>query len=329
MPQADAGAGEVSPLEQRRRELEKARLERAALREASAQLRASRAQPVGTPGVSAATLPLAQGELDERDAAELVALKRQIIERAGFQCEGYKEKCLRRRIAVRMRARATHTYGEYARLLESDREEYERLLDTLTINVTKFYRNPDVWAVVRDTVLPALFERPEPTLHVWSAGTSSGEEAYTISTLVQDTAPTPEVAARFDIVGTDIDRESLAWAARGEYLDFSMSDIDPAVRDRWFTHGGKWMLNPEARRNVRFDTLDLIRDEYPKGQHLIFCRNVIIYFERSIQEELFRRFHDALVPGGYLVLGKVEALFGSASGLFETVANRQRVFRRP
>jgi chemotaxis protein methyltransferase CheR len=80
---------------------------------------------------------------------------------------------------------------------------------------------------------------------------------------------------------------------------------------------------------VRFDTLDLIRDAHPAGQHVIFCRNVIIYFERAVQEDLFRRFHEALVPGGYLVLGKVEALFGQSNGLFQTVANRQRVFRKP
>jgi chemotaxis protein methyltransferase CheR len=79
---------------------------------------------------------------------------------------------------------------------------------------------------------------------------------------------------------------------------------------------------------VRFGTLDLIRDDYPARQHLIVCRNVVIYFERSVQEALFKRFHAALEPGGFLVLGKVEALFGAASGLFRTVSNRQRVFRR-
>lgn len=276
------------------------------------------------------TLPLAQGELSETDAAELADLKRLIKRRVGFHCDGYKEKCLRRRIAVRMRARGVHSYADYAQLLERDRSEYERLVDALTINVSKFYRNPDVWQVVVERVLPDLYARPDPVLNVWSAGTAGGEEAYTISMVIRDYAAAHnESPDRFRIVGTDIDRESLGFAERAEYSDYAMGDIDAAVRDRWFDHDGVYRLRPDARQNVSFGTLDLIRDAYPSNQHLILCRNVIIYFERSIQEELFRRFHEALVPGGYLVLGKVEALFGSASGLFEIVANRQRVFRKP
>jgi chemotaxis protein methyltransferase CheR len=274
------------------------------------------------------TLPLAQGELSERDAAELLALKRQIEGTVGFACSGYKEKCLRRRIAVRMRARGVHSYAGYARLLATDEAEYERLVDTLTINVSKFYRNPEVWDTVRTVVLPALYALPDPELRVWSAGTATGEEAYTLGMLAHDHACEHGVANRVQVLATDIDRQSLEVARRAEYTDYTMSDIDPALRDRWFIHDGVYRVRPEGRAPVRFDTLDLIRDPYPSGQHLIVCRNVIIYFERAVQEDLFRRFHEALVPGGYLVLGKVEALFGAASGMFAPVAHRQRVFRR-
>jgi chemotaxis methyl-accepting protein methylase len=277
-----------------------------------------------------AMLPLAQGELSESDARELAQLKEQIKRRVRFHCDGYKEKCLRRRIAVRMRARGVHSYADYGQLLEHDEAEYERLLDTLTINVSKFFRNPEVWQVVRDKVLPQILQFPDPVLNIWSAGAASGEEPYTISMLVRDYAAAHDISPdRFRITGTDIDRESLAFAQRAEYTDFAMGDIDPEVRERWFDFDGVYRLKPEARINVEFGTLDLIRDDFPTGQHLIFCRNVIIYFEREVQQKLFHKFHDALVPGGFLVLGKVEALFGAASGLFETVANRQRVFRKP
>lgn len=337
LPVSDAdghgdGGGDAGANETPRTALDRARAlkEAATARRAAAQLRTRQAADGDEPLIeTASSLPLAQGDLSDADSVELAALKRQIQTRVAFHCDGYKEKCLRRRIAVRMRACGVHTYGDYARLLQHDETEYERLVDTLTINVSKFFRNPDVWEVVREHVLPPLFALDAPQLNIWSAGTASGEEAYTISMLVQDEAGGPGGAAeRCRILGTDIDRESLAFAARGEYGDFAMTDIDDATRDRWFDHDGIYRLRPDARRNVRFDTLDLIRDEYPTGQHLIFCRNVIIYFERSIQEELFRRFHAALVPGGFLVLGKVEALFGTASGMFRTVANRQRVFCR-
>jgi chemotaxis protein methyltransferase CheR len=278
---------------------------------------------------TAPVLPLAQGDLTDAEAAELLVLKRQIERHAGFRCDAYKEKCLRRRIAVRMRACGVHTYDAYARLLERDEEEYGRLTDTLTINVSKFFRNPEVWDVVRDVVLPELVKMDGPRLQLWSAGTASGEEAYTLSMLVHDFAAAQGITPdRFQILGTDIDRGSLALARRAEYTDFAMTDIDPAVRDRWFDQDGLYRLRPEARANVSFRRHDLIRDSHPQRRHLIVCRNVIIYFERSVQETLFRRFHEALVPGGYLVLGKVEAIFGGAAGLFQPVANRQRVFRK-
>jgi chemotaxis methyl-accepting protein methylase len=274
-------------------------------------------------------LPLAHGNLSDHDAAELRALKQQIQASVGFFCEGYKERCLRRRIAVRMRARAVHTYAEYGTLLRTDAAEYERLVDALTINVSKFYRNPEVWEMLARRILPELCALPDPVIRIWSAGTASGEEAYSASIMVQEYARDHgEDVARFEILGTDIDRDSLAYAARAEYTDFAMTDIDPELSARWFDHDGLHRLRPEARRLVRFDTLDLIRDPFPQNQHLIFCRNVIIYFERTVQEELFARFHDALVPGGILVLGKVEALFGAPAGLFQSLANRQRIFRR-
>lgn len=285
----------------------------------------------GAPGLPQppGLLPLAYGELSERDAAELAALKQQIQGAVDFRCAGYKEKCLRRRIAVRMRARGIHGYAEYSRLLAAEPAEYERLVDALTINVSKFYRNPEVWEVVEREVLPSLFASTDDVIDVWSAGTASGEEAYTLAMVAHDVAAReghdPE---RVRILGTDIDRESLAVAERGVYTDFAMTDIDPAVRDRWFVHDGAWRVKPEPRRLVRFGRTDLMRDPFPEAFRLIVCRNVIIYFERAVQEELFRRFHQALAPGGFLVLGKVEALFGASASLFTPVSNRQRVFRK-
>jgi chemotaxis protein methyltransferase CheR len=284
--------------------------------------------PIGPP-LHGGLLPLAYGELSAADAAELAALKLQIQDAVDFRCAGYKEKCLRRRIAVRMRARGVHGYAEYSSLLAADPAEYEKLVDTLTINVSKFFRNPEVWDVLEQDVMPELLDLPDDNIDVWSAGTASGEEAYSVAMLALDVAARRgHDAGRVRILGTDIDRESLAVAERGTYTDFAMTDIDAAVRDRWFRHESTWRLAPEPRSLVRFTKLDLMRDPVPERQHLILCRNVIIYFERSVQEELFRRFHAALRPGGFLVLGKVEALFGASGSLFKAVSNRQRVFQR-
>lgn len=274
-------------------------------------------------------LPLAQGELGAEDARELRVLKDQILRAVGFQCDSYKEKCLRRRIAVRMRARGLHTYGEYARLLHTDNTEYHRLLDTLTINVSKFYRNPEVWQQLDEHVLPELYALNSARLNIWSAGCAGGEEPYTAAMVCHDYAQAhghdPD---KHRVLGTDIDTTVMAFAERAEYSAFAMTDIPAELQARWFDIGTSYRLKPEARKHVRFEKLDLLQDEYPTRQHLIFCRNVIIYFERPLQEALFRRFADALVPGGFLVLGKVEALFGGAASSFRTVSARQRIFRK-
>jgi chemotaxis protein methyltransferase CheR len=267
----------------------------------------------------------------EGDDEELEKLKRKIEKDRGFNCQFYKEKCLRRRIAVRMRARGQRTFQDYGALLDKDPAEYDHLLDTLTINVTKFFRNLETWNAVEQHVLPTLFEGRAP-VKVWSAGSASGEEAYTASILMREWLEREgrgHEASRIRITGTDIDRRSLDAARKGEYPDLSMTETPERIRDRWFTGGPPWTVRPEARPGVDFERRDLISGEALLGQHLIFCRNVVIYFDREIQERLFRQFYDSLVPGGFLVMGKVETLIGEARLLFRPVNNRERIFRRP
>jgi chemotaxis methyl-accepting protein methylase len=271
------------------------------------------------------TLPL------EGDEEELEKLKRKIERDRGFNCSFYKDKCLRRRIAVRMRARGQRTFAEYSALLDREPAEYDPLLDTLTINVTKFFRNLETWGAVEAQVLPALFALKGP-VKVWSAGSASGEEAYTVSILLHEWAERHGKRAdleRFRIVGTDIDRKSLDNARLGVFPDLSLTETPPHLREKWFSPGPPYRIRPEAQRNVSFTRRDLISEPAEGGQNLIFCRNVVIYFDREIQERLFKDFYDALVPGGFLVMGKVETLVGVARTLFRSVNNRERIFQKP
>lgn len=270
--------------------------------------------------------------MSEDDDLALEILKRKIHQDRGFNCHLYKDKCLRRRIAVRMRARGESTYQGYAALLDRDSAEYEQLLDTLTINVTKFFRNQEVWAVLEEEVIPKLFEgNPEPR-RVWSAGCASGEEIYSVSMLLRDWASRfgrIEEMERFHLLGTDVDRRSLEAASEACFPELSMGETPDRMRERWFSPGPPYLLDERIREKVRFEQRDLISGPAEPGQNLILCRNVIIYFDRSIQEELFDRFYEALVPGGYLVLGKVETLLGRTRSLFRPVSNRQRIFWKP
>jgi chemotaxis methyl-accepting protein methylase len=259
-----------------------------------------------------------------------VALTGKISRERGFGCASYKEKCLRRRIAVRMRARGVHTYADYARVLDGDPREYDLLLDALTINVTKFFRNWETFAAVERDVVPALFARDESRLRVWSAGCSSGEEPYSLAMLFHRWAGAAgKRIARVSVLGTDIDRASLDAATLGHYAEHAFADTPPALRRRYFSLTAPFSVAPEIRELVRFQRHDLLRDPPPEQPlHLVVCRNVVIYFDRATQEELFLRFHAALLPGAFLVLGKVETLLGASRSLFAPVDGRERIFRR-
>ena len=251
----------------------------------------------------------------------------------GFQCSSYKDKCLRRRIAVRMRAKGSVSHSEYAGILDADPREYDRLVRSLTINVTKFFRNWDTFAVIQKKVIPTLWERGERELRVWSAGCASGEEAYSLAILMHKHAADQSEMSRLDtlsIVGTDIDATCLGEADAAQYSEAAFSDTPATVRRDYFSAvPGRFALLPEVRRMVKFECSDLLRSDPPfEDIHLIACRNVVIYFERAAQDALFEEFHRALAPGGFLVLGRVETLLGAARSMFSPVNARERVFRK-
>jgi chemotaxis protein methyltransferase CheR len=258
-------------------------------------------------------------------------LKRKVQRERGFNCESYKEKCLVRRLTVRMRARGTESFADYAAILDREPAEYDRLVDTLTINVSKFFRNPEIWESIRDRVVGPLFEFAAPLRRIWSAGCARGEEPYSISILLHEWAERhgrKDQLERFRIVGTDIDRRSLEAAPAAAYPELAVAEVPADLRARWFSAGPPFQLDPRATGLVEFEHRDLISDPPLADLSLIVCRNVIIYFDRVVQEQLFQRFHDALLPGGYLVLGKVETLLGPTRSLFHPVVGRQRIFRK-
>jgi len=272
--------------------------------------------------------------LDQQHPGDFDQLTRKISVERGFGCASYKEKCLRRRIAVRMRARGVHTYEDYAKILDTDSGEYDRLLDALTINVTKLFRNWDAYASMAANVVPQLWSRESAEIRVWSAGCSSGDEPYSLAILFHRYAAMNGMLSqisRVQVLGTDIDKQCLLAAERGEFDEGDFADTPDELRSRYFTPDAPFTVAQSIRKLVRFERRDLLSQPPPvEGGRfdLIVCRNVLIYFDRETQEQLFTAFHAALAPGGFLVLGKVETLLGKARSMFAPVDARERVFRR-
>jgi chemotaxis protein methyltransferase CheR len=255
------------------------------------------------------------------DERAFQALTEKISRARGLSCESYKDKCLKRRIAVRMRARGVHSYEDYSKILDADEREYQELLDALTINVTKFYRNPETWGALEPYLDTLGKTRPE--VRVWSAGCASGEEPYTIAVLLLEALGED----RASIDATDIDRLSLERTRQARYPEAAFSEMPADMKRRYFRDGQPIQA---VRDLVRVQAHDLTRDPPPRRAYdLIVCRNVVIYFERSAQERLFQTFVNALSPSGILLLGKVETLFGPARTQLTLEDPRERIYRKP
>ena len=266
------------------------------------------------------------------DEAGFLVLTEKIARERRFACGSYKDRCLRRRIAVRMRACRAESFAEYAKYLDTHQDEWEKLLDALTINVTKFFRNPDVYEALGNQVVPEIWAKAQPHVRVWSAGCSSGEETYSLAILFHRYAATHrqlDQLSRVEVLGTDIDRRSLASAEAATYKELAFADTPPELRRAYFTAGDNAVVLPAAQAITRFERRDLLSDPVPPGTFdLVVCRNVMIYFDRESQDRLIDRFHLVLAPGGFLVLGKTETLFGALRDRFETMLQRERIYRR-
>ena len=261
------------------------------------------------------------------------ALAGRIASRSGLDIGAYKERCLRRRIAVRLRACGVHSYAEYLDVIDRRPGEFEKLLDALTINVTKFFRNPETWEWLGREVLPDLLLGREGRLRVWSAGCASGEEPYTLAMLSAMVLRRIERGGWLDRVqvdATDIDTRSMERTRTARYNIRAFSEAPPGVMEEFCgpVEAGHVEVRPEIRRLVEVRRFDLIRERPERSYDLIVCRNVIIYFDRAAQEQLLESFAEALAPGGLLVLGKVETLLGPAKERLSVLETRERIYRK-
>ena len=257
---------------------------------------------------------------------EFSDLLKKIETEKSVACSSYKEHCVRRRISVRLRATGHHSFRTYARLLDQSPAEWEKLLAALTINVTRFFRDESAFMALEGQVYPLLREAFLKPLQVWSAGCSHGHEAYSVAMGLAECVG----LNGFRIDATDIDCASLLAAAEGRYGAAGLDDIPAARRKRWLSDTDGETMHSGLRSRVTVARHDLLVDAIPERRYqLIICRNAIIYFCRDAQSKLFDNLFNALVPGGCLMIGKVETIVGPAREKFQVVNVRERLFRRP
>ncbi|WP_405658633.1 CheR family methyltransferase [Streptomyces sp. RK9] len=248
----------------------------------------------------------------------------------GFDFTGYKRSSLGRRIRKRMSDIDVTSYADYRDRLETSADEFSALFNTILINVTSLFRDPDAWTFLQREVLPEVLgdKEPQDEIRVWSAGCSSGEEAYSLAIMFAEALGVEECLNRVKIYGTDVDEEALRDARAALYSAKSLEALPVELREKYFElNGAQYSFRPDLRRRVIFGRHDVTRDAPISRLDLLVCRNTLMYFNVEAQTQIVDRFHFALRENGYLFLGKAEMLLNDADR-FEVVSMRQRVFRR-
>ncbi len=249
--------------------------------------------------------------------------------RTGHDFLRYKRSTIYRRLARRMQVGKAETLGGYLDLLKARPEELQSLFHDLLISVTTFFRDPQAFDALAQKVLPKLFEMDaqDAPIRVWAPGCASGEEAYSLAMLLAEEAARHGVAREVQIFASDLDSIALANAREGMYPLAIEADVSEERLRRYFKkEGDHYRIGREVREMVLFATHSLLKDPPFSKLHLISCRNVLIYLEKDLQQQVLSTFNYALRPGGYLFLGSSETV-DSAPGLFVTIDREARIYR--
>lgn len=231
--------------------------------------------------------------------------KKEILRLTAIDLNCYKEKQMKRRIDTLIGKYKIDGYDKYVQALKTDRALFEEFVSYITINVSEFYRNPEQWKLMDQQVIPELVKRYGEHLKIWSAACSTGDEPYSLVMTLSKHIPMSSIK----ISATDLDKQIIAKAKVGLYSEKSLLGVPEEMKRKYFTKvGPSYKVADEVKSKVEFREHNLLKDAYPSNCHMIVCRNVLIYFTEEAKEDVFRKFYNALAPGGILFIGSTEQI---------------------
>lgn len=273
---------------------------------------------------SSYTKPATSGKMSEKDFSRFSQF---IYSEVGIKLPASKKTMIEARLQKRIRLLGFENHSEYITFLFSDkgmREELINLIDVVTTNTTEFFREPQHFDMLNKNILPEwhanLGNQP---LRVWSAGCSTGMEPYTLAIVLSEYARSKQNFS-FRILATDISTKVLQEAAKGVYEEERILPVPKHLKQKYFLRSKdrtKRLVRvvPELRRMIEFKRLNFMENfSMPQLKHVIFCRNVVIYFDKPTQQKLFTKLCRCLNPGGYLFIGHSESLAGMELPLLQT-----------
>jgi len=276
---------------------------------------------------------MAQSGFDPPDEAEvwLAEIIDLLRTKTAHDFRLYKPGTLQRRIERRMALAGITTdhVGRYIEILRSDSGELDLLAKDLLINVTSFFRDPQVFDLLADKIIPHLVRNhaPDQPIRIWVAGCSTGEETYSLAMLFREEIVAAKLSTRLQVFASDVDADAVARARDGFYPETIQADVSPARLERFFSredHG--YRVVDELRAAVVFTVQDVLADPPFSRLDLVSCRNLLIYLGPEAQAKIISLFHFALREGGILLLGSSETV-GDAEGRFEAISKSERLYR--
>lgn len=265
--------------------------------------------------------------ISEKDLKEITEF---FHKNSGLDLSYFKPAFLARRIGVRMKMLNITDSSQYSQLLNSDITEVGTLYDSLSINVTRFYRDKHVWQVFSNKIIPELLKnsKPHETLRIWSCGCATGEEPYSLAIMFNEAIK--DSKNKFKILATDINSKALQHARRGLYTSNNLKNLDSIYITKYFksNHNGTYQIKDNIKDKVSFSVGDITT--FPISYlDVIFCRNLLIYYGKDAQNLIFKKFLTVLKPNRYLVLGMDETLWGNKlQNSFLTLHPRDRIYQK-
>ena len=244
--------------------------------------------------------------------AEFDMFRKVIYDESGITFSATNRSILDSRLKEKLREKQLDSIEEYYRLIMSNKEEMKIMLDSVTTNLTRFFRNQPHFDALVNYVIPHILEEKrktgDHTVRIWSAGCSTGEEPYTIAMILADVLPPPY---KFQITASDISLKCLMTAQAGFYPEARITGIPQKYLDRFFTKNDRgYQVKPELMQTIKFDYHNLRNDSGARNLDVVFCRNVLIYFDEPAQKNVIDRFWNSMAPHSYLFIGHSESLFG-------------------
>lgn len=261
---------------------------------------------------------------------QLAALVKMIFDATGVDYSSYKEETLMRRIDSRISRLQLSSFQDYQEYIRKNPQELHILQGFFLVSLSSFFRDNKAFAIVRKHLIDLVSQKkPGKSIRIWVPGCATGEECYTFAILLAEILGEKFTQTNIEIIGSDLNPEALNKAEAGCYRQTALKETEPAIVEHYFEHKGQeYRVAPPVRDICRFIRQNVLDTAPPENLDMISCRNLLIYMKRNLQSQLFRKFHQVLLPQGLLFIGQAENVGLMGSSLFTEVDRYHRLYRR-